>query len=81
MVVGVAASCLGQEHGAQYHDNCCLQPLKNDRFVIPKSRYDSISSYLSTQPLFKDKYNDTPLVLDQKFYDELVAAGIAQSGK
>ncbi|XP_062562515.1 glutamate--cysteine ligase [Armigeres subalbatus] len=43
-------------------------PLKNDRFRIYKSRYDSIDSYLSPAG---EKYNDMPLVLDEKLYNRL----------
>lgn len=43
-------------------------PLKNDRFRIYKSRYDSIDSYLSPAG---EKYNDVPLVLDEKLYNRL----------
>ena len=30
----------------------------NDKEYIPKSRYDSISFYISDDPAFKDEYND-----------------------
>lgn len=50
-----------------------LEPLTNNKFVIPKSRYDSIDSYLSEQG---EKYNDVPLIYDQKIYDELRKADI-----
>ncbi|KAK9503699.1 hypothetical protein O3M35_010204 [Rhynocoris fuscipes] len=50
-----------------------LEPLKNNRFVIPKSRYDSIDSYLSVQG---DPYNDVPLVMDKKIYMKLREADI-----
>ncbi|XP_053666037.1 glutamate--cysteine ligase [Anopheles marshallii] len=43
-------------------------PLKNDRFRIYKSRYDSIDSYLSPAG---EKYNDVPLVLDETLYKRL----------
>ncbi|XP_058825753.1 glutamate--cysteine ligase [Topomyia yanbarensis] len=43
-------------------------PLKNDRFRINKSRYDSIDSYLSPAG---EKYNDVPLVLDEAMYKRL----------
>lgn len=45
-----------------------LKPLKENKFVINKSRYDSIDSYLSSQG---DKYNDVPLVYDKALYDKL----------
>lgn len=37
---------------------------------IPKSRYDSISTYLSRQG---QKFNDIPLVFDKSYYDLMVA--------
>jgi len=46
------------------------KPLKNDRFIIPKSRYASVSSYLSDE---NQNMNDIELVIDQeaeKFLNE-----------
>ncbi|KAI7862999.1 glutamate-cysteine ligase-domain-containing protein [Spinellus fusiger] len=48
-----------------------LEPLKDDRFVINKSRYDSIDTYLSRDPTNKPKYNDLDLVYDHNIYDKL----------
>lgn len=48
-----------------------LKPLEHDRFVINKSRYDSVDSYISTGPLFKSKYNDIDLVYDKNIYEKL----------
>ncbi|CAH3196957.1 unnamed protein product [Porites evermanni] len=48
-------------------------PLKENRFVIPKSRYDSISTYLSPEG---NKYSDIDLVHDKGIYQQLVDAGI-----
>lgn len=59
---------------------CCsntkffLQPLKNDRFLINKSRYDSIDSYLSEEGRC---YNDLQLVYDKEIYEELMAEGMS----
>ncbi|XP_063224221.1 glutamate--cysteine ligase [Bacillus rossius redtenbacheri] len=50
-----------------------LKPLKDNKFVIPKSRYDSISSYLS--PL-GEKLNDIPVLHDGAIYQQLRDAGI-----
>lgn len=50
-----------------------LKPLKENRFVIKKSRYDSIDSYLSEQG---DKYNDIEVVYDKAIYDRLRANDI-----
>jgi len=49
-----------------------VQPLKNDRFVIPKSRYDSVDSYLSP---CGELYNDNKLIYDKEIYDQLKEAG------
>lgn len=51
-------------------------PLKNDRFVIPKSRYDSISTYMSEDPEMKDKYNDLVIPKDPKIRKILKDNGI-----
>jgi len=48
-------------------------PLKNDRFQINKSRYDSISCYLSEK---YQKYNDIQLVRDLEIKKNLVENGI-----
>jgi glutamate--cysteine ligase catalytic subunit len=53
-----------------------LSPLEHDRYVISKSRYDSIDSYISNDARLRPEYNDNPLVLDQGICDQLVAAGV-----
>lgn len=50
-----------------------LQPLKNNKYRIFKSRYDSIDSYLS---YCGEKYNDIDLTIDDKIYQQLLDAGI-----
>ncbi|KAM9477478.1 glutamate--cysteine ligase catalytic subunit-like [Clarias gariepinus] len=50
-----------------------LEPLKNNKFRIHKSRFDSIDSYLS---FFGDKYNDIELTKDDDIYSQLLDAGI-----
>ncbi|XP_050689699.1 glutamate--cysteine ligase catalytic subunit-like [Eriocheir sinensis] len=56
-----------------------LEPLRNDRFVIPKSRYGSVDCYLSE---CGSRYNDIPLVCDkeieQKLLDSKVDKEMAQ---
>ncbi|MCL4137403.1 UNVERIFIED_CONTAM: hypothetical protein GTU68_031069, partial [Idotea baltica] len=47
-----------------------LSPLKEDKFVIPKSRYSSVDMYLSECGA---KYNDIEVVYDQAIYDKLLA--------
>ncbi|XP_075235916.1 glutamate--cysteine ligase [Lycorma delicatula] len=50
-----------------------LEPLKKNKFQIPKSRYDSIDSYLSEQG---EKFNDVPVIYDEKIYKQLREADI-----
>ncbi|KRT80151.1 hypothetical protein AMK59_7672 [Oryctes borbonicus] len=50
-----------------------LKPLNENKFVISKSRYDSIDSYLSPQG---EKYNDVPLVYDEAIFEKLKNGGI-----
>ncbi|CAL1290589.1 unnamed protein product [Larinioides sclopetarius] len=49
------------------------EPLKNNRFKIRKSRYDSIDSYLSPAG---EKFNDIDLVHDEELYRMLREADI-----
>ena len=44
------------------------QPLKNAKFVIPKSRYGSISCFISTDARLRAEYNDIDLVYDKQVY-------------
>jgi glutamate--cysteine ligase catalytic subunit len=53
-----------------------IKPLENDRFRIYKSRYDSISCYLSEE---NSKYNDLLLVRDENIYKELVENDVNSS--
>ncbi|XP_053600985.1 glutamate--cysteine ligase catalytic subunit [Plodia interpunctella] len=50
-----------------------LEPLKENKFRIQKSRYDSIDSYLSPE---HEKYNDIPIVHDPAIYRRLRDNGI-----
>jgi glutamate--cysteine ligase catalytic subunit len=56
--------------------NDLKKPLKNNKFVINKSRYDSIDSYLSQDKHFKAEYNDIDLVYDKEIYDKLMKNGV-----
>lgn len=47
------------------------QPLKNDKFVIPKSRYDSVDLYISQDWINRPEYNDTVAPYDLPIYDRL----------
>ncbi|XP_013193131.1 glutamate--cysteine ligase isoform X1 [Amyelois transitella] len=50
-----------------------LEPLRENKFRIHKSRYDSIDSYLSPE---HEKYNDIPIVHDPAIYRRLRDNGI-----
>lgn len=50
-----------------------LEPLKNNRYRISKSRYDSIDSYLSK---CGERYNDIDLTIDTEIYEQLLQEGI-----
>ncbi len=54
------------------NDFFLLQPLKNNKYRIFKSRYDSIDSYLSS---CGEKYNDIDLTIDEEIYKQLLDAG------
>lgn len=65
-VISCSVDCRTQEERG-------LKPLKENKFRISKSRYDSIDSYLSEQG---EKYNDVPLTYDDEIYKQLVDNGI-----
>uniref|UniRef100_A0A095C585 Glutamate--cysteine ligase n=1 Tax=Schistosoma haematobium TaxID=6185 RepID=A0A095C585_SCHHA len=49
-----------------------IKPLCNDQFVIPKSRFASVSFYLSPMGA---KFNDIPLVYNKDYYNTLIEGG------
>ncbi|KAG8948493.1 hypothetical protein FRC04_009701 [Tulasnella sp. 424] len=53
-----------------------LKPLKSNQYVIPKSRYDSVDSYLSSDPPCRPEYNDNVFLYDQPIYERLINAGL-----
>ncbi|KAF0488248.1 GCS-domain-containing protein [Gigaspora margarita] len=53
-----------------------LEPLKNDRFVINKPRFDSIAYYIADDKTFKTEYNDQNTVYDQNIYKRLIDNGV-----
>jgi len=53
-----------------------LKPLKENKFRIPKSRYDSVDLYISNDWSNRPEYNDNPLPYDEKIYDRLRAHGL-----
>ncbi|KAF7321268.1 Glutamate-cysteine ligase catalytic subunit [Mycena kentingensis (nom. inval.)] len=53
-----------------------LKPLKESRFQIPKSRYDSVDLYISSDWRNRPEYNDNPLPYDESIYTRLREHGI-----
>lgn len=53
-----------------------LQPLKNDRWRLPKSRYASNSTYISQDPRLRPEYLDPDLVVDTELKQRLVEGGM-----
>jgi glutamate--cysteine ligase catalytic subunit len=53
-----------------------VQPLKDDRFVIPKSRYDSVDCYIYNDPTNRPEYNDNNMPIDQAIKDRLMEDGV-----
>ncbi|EJU04328.1 glutamate-cysteine ligase catalytic subunit, partial [Dacryopinax primogenitus] len=53
-----------------------LKPLEHDRYRIPKSRYDSVDSYLSMDYNNRPEYNDNPLPIDEGIYNRLRDHGL-----
>ncbi|KJA27880.1 hypothetical protein HYPSUDRAFT_83574 [Hypholoma sublateritium FD-334 SS-4] len=51
-------------------------PLKENKFIIPKSRYDSVDLYISNDWINRPEYNDNPLPYDQKLYDRMRDHGL-----
>lgn len=56
-----------------------LKPLEHNRYVIPKSRYDSIDCYISRRPEFRDEYNDIELVKNEEIKTMLTDAGVDEA--
>ncbi|GAB1867770.1 Glutamate--cysteine ligase [Camponotus japonicus] len=61
-VISSSVDCRTQEERG-------LKPLKENKFRISKSRYDSIDSYLSKQG---ERYNDVPVTYDDEIYKQLL---------
>jgi glutamate--cysteine ligase catalytic subunit len=52
------------------------QPLKNDRWRIPKSRYAANSTYISEDPRLRKEYLDPNLVIDPDVKQQLMDGGM-----
>ncbi|TCD70319.1 hypothetical protein EIP91_003948 [Steccherinum ochraceum] len=53
-----------------------LKPLQNDRFRIPKSRYGSVSLYISDEWPNRPEYNDIEAPIDAGIFERLKGHGI-----
>lgn len=53
-----------------------IQPLEHNRWRIPKSRYASNSTYISTDRRLRPEYMDPNLVVDEKIKAELLDGGM-----
>ncbi|KAH7925518.1 GCS-domain-containing protein [Leucogyrophana mollusca] len=53
-----------------------LKPLKENKFQIPKSRYDSVDLYISSDWINKPAYNDNVVPYDEAIYKRLLDHGI-----
>ncbi|CAN9209247.1 unnamed protein product [Alternaria alternata] len=51
-------------------------PLKNDRWRLPKSRYASNSTYISQDPRLRPEYLDPDLIIDADIKQRLVEGGM-----
>lgn len=53
-----------------------MKPLQNDRWRIPKSRYASNSTYISTDARLRPEYFDPDLVIDESIKAKLMDGGM-----
>ena len=84
MIAGSVDDRTEEERGLKVRRGCSptnlplnhsLQPLHENRFVIPKSRYDSVDLYISEDPLNHPSYNDTQAPYDSAIYNRLRDSG------
>uniref|UniRef100_A0A915D7R7 Glutamate--cysteine ligase n=1 Tax=Ditylenchus dipsaci TaxID=166011 RepID=A0A915D7R7_9BILA len=52
-----------------------LEPLKNNKFVINKSRYDTTDCYIND---CSSAYNDLPLLYDESLFNQLIEGAIPE---
>ena len=55
-----------------------MQPLCEDRWRIPKSRWSSGSTYISQDARLRDEYQDPALIVDEAVKERLLDAGMDQ---
>jgi len=56
-----------------------VQPLKENKFVIPKSRYAPVSMYIAQDARFRPEYNDVEILQDQKLKQMMLDGGKKRS--
>ena len=59
-------------------DQSTLQPLCNDRWKIPNSRFSSGSTYISRDPRLREEYLDPTLIVDGAIEKRLLDVGMDQ---
>lgn len=68
-----------EERGLKVSFSCreySSQPLKNDVYRIPKSRYDSVSLYIANDERNKPEYNDISAPINQAVRQRLLDEGL-----
>lgn len=65
-----------RETAAAANTDSLPQPLDNDRWRIPKSRYASNSTYISTDARLRQEYMDPNLIVDEDIKSQLVEGGM-----
>lgn len=53
-----------------------LAPLEENKYRIPKSRYDSVDTYLSQDWINRPEYSDVPLPINEPIYERLLKHGL-----
>ncbi|KAJ9102541.1 hypothetical protein QFC21_002942 [Naganishia friedmannii] len=56
-----------------------LKPLKNDKYRIPKSRYDSVDCYIANDVRNKAEFNDISCPINDEVFQRLRAHGIDEA--
>ncbi|KAG5436895.1 hypothetical protein PCANB_001648 [Pneumocystis canis] len=68
----VISSCVDDRTAEEFGE----EPLKNYKYVIPKSRYDSVDCYIANDVRNNPKYNDVKLVMNEEIRKKLMDNGV-----
>lgn len=64
--------------GLTFKAECLIsQPLKNDKYRIPKSRYDSVDCYIANDSRNKAAYNDIDCPINEGVFERLKGHGMS----